>query len=96
MAAMTPTTTPAKGMMGMPAGRGGGLLAEDAVVVAAAVAAAVVVTAAAAAAYCWGCFLFIVKYIFVWYLLSVSSHPREEKSEPRVLRACPQASIVST
>ncbi len=35
---------------------GEGLLAEDA-----AVAAAAATTAAAAAAYCWGCFLFIVK-----------------------------------
>ncbi len=62
MAAMTLETTPAKGMVGMPAGRGGGgLLVKDAVVVAAAVAVAVAVTAAAVAAYCWGCFLFIVK-----------------------------------
>ncbi len=60
MAARTKATTPAKGMAGVPAGRGGGVLVEDMVVVAAAAAAAAV-TVAAAAAYCWGCFLFIVK-----------------------------------
>ncbi len=54
-------TDPSKGNGG-DTGReaGGGLLVEDAVVAAAA-AAAVAATAAAGAAYCWGCFLFIVK-----------------------------------
>ncbi len=61
MAAMTPVRTPAKGMVGMLAGRGGGLLGEDAAVVAAAAAAAAAATVVAVAAYCWGCFLFIVK-----------------------------------
>ncbi len=54
MAARTPVTMPVKGMVGMMAGRGGGLLAEDAAAAAAAIAAA-------AAAYCRGCLLFIVK-----------------------------------
>jgi hypothetical protein len=60
MVVMMSATTPVKGMVGMPAGRGGGLLAEDAVVVVVAAAAAAA-TAAAEAAYCWGRFLFIVK-----------------------------------
>ncbi len=69
MAVTTPVMTPAKGMAGTPAGRGGGLLAEDAAAAAAAVAAvaatAVAATAAAAAAYCRGCCFFIVKIFFV-------------------------------
>jgi hypothetical protein len=61
MAAMTPATTPAKGMVGMLPGRGGGgFLAEETAM------AAVVTAAAAAAAYCWGHFLFM--YLYTGYL----------------------------
>ncbi len=67
MAATTPATMPTKGMVGTPAGRGGGLLVEDMAVAVAAAAAAVVTVVAAVAAYCWGCFLFIVKIFCVWY-----------------------------
>jgi hypothetical protein len=70
MVATTPAMTPAKGMVGTLAGRqGGGLLVENAAVAAAAAAVAAG-TAAAAAAYCWGCFLFIVK-IFLCGILCV-------------------------
>jgi hypothetical protein len=58
IAAMTPAMTLAKGMVEMPARRGGGLLAEDA---AAAVAAAAEAAAMTVAAYCRGRLLFIVK-----------------------------------
>jgi hypothetical protein len=50
METMTPATTQAKGMAGMPAERGGGLLVEDS----AAVAAAAGTAAVAEAAYCRG------------------------------------------
>ncbi len=50
MESTTPATTQTKGMVGMPAERGGGLLAEDA----AAVAAAAGTAAVAVAAYCRG------------------------------------------
>jgi hypothetical protein len=49
---------------------GGVLLSEDATVAAAAAATAAA-AAAAAAAYCWGCFLFIVKIFFCVVFLCV-------------------------
>jgi hypothetical protein len=70
MAVTTLVMTPAKRMVGMPAGRGGGLLAEDAAVTVA-TATAVAATAAAAAAYCWCCVLFIVKIFLCVKILSV-------------------------
>jgi hypothetical protein len=69
MAVMTLATTLVEGMVGMPAGRGGGLRVE-----AMAAAAAAAATAAAAAAYCRGHLLFIVKKFLCGIFMMCGEH----------------------
>jgi hypothetical protein len=84
MAVMTPATAPAKGMVGMPVGRGGGLLVEDAVVAVATAAAMVM----AAVAYCRSCMIFIVK-IFLCGIFSVGGIDKVTPvSPPLTLLSC--------